>query len=176
MHSRLSHSHRAFRHASAMNLLLLGSTGRTGQLVLERAVCRGHDVTAVVRKQGTYQSRERLRIVVGDPLRADALKPALPGRDVVISCLGQRSRNDAHRLRDAAAATPAAITHTGVRRYLVVSQGLLFDGRNPVLAVLRLFLKRYLDDSAAMEHLVRASEVDWTIVRPPRLKEGSRPR
>jgi NAD(P)H-binding len=35
-------------------------------------------------------------------------------------------------------------------------------------------LARHIADSIAMEHLVRTSETDWTIVRP--LLEGGRPR
>jgi putative NADH-flavin reductase len=65
-----------------------------------------------------------------------------------------------------------AMSQSGVRRYLVVSQGLLFPSRNPMIALLRLILRRFVADSAAMERLVRASDADWTIVRPPRLVEG----
>jgi putative NADH-flavin reductase len=97
-------------------------------------------------------------------------------RDAVISCLGQRSRQDAYLLRDAAAAALEAMARTGVGRFLVVSQGLLFPSRNPLLKLLRLILARQLADSAAMEQLVRSSGVDWTIVRPPMLQDGGQPR
>lgn len=155
-----------------MNLFLTGANGRTGQLVLDKALARHHSVTAIVRKQGAIPSREHLRIVVGDPLRADDLAPVLANHDAVISCLGQRSRQDAYLLRNATAAALEAMARTGVRRYLVVSQGLLFPSRNPIILFLRLILARRVVDSAAMEQLVRASNVDWTIVRPPMLKDG----
>jgi putative NADH-flavin reductase len=58
----------------------------------------------------------------------------------------------------------------------VVSQGLLFPSWNPIIPLLRLILARHVADSLGMEQLVRASDVDWTIVRPPRLKEAGRPR
>jgi putative NADH-flavin reductase len=96
--------------------------------------------------------------------------------DAVISCHGQKSAADAHLLRDAASATLNAMARTGVRRYLVVSQGLLFPSRNPIILLLRLILARHVSDSSAMERLVSASDVDWTIVRPPRLLEGDRSR
>ena len=53
-----------------------------------------------------------------------------------------------------------------------MSQGLLFPSRNPLILLLRLILASAVVDSTAMERLVRASDVAWTIVRPPRLKEG----
>jgi putative NADH-flavin reductase len=155
-----------------MNLFLLGATGRTGRHVLDQALRRGHDVTALVRDPSALQARENLRRKVGDPRRADDLASALVGHDAVISCLGQRSPSDAALLRDAAAAALQALRRAGVRRYVVVSQGLLFQTRNPIIGLLRLILARHVADSAAMERLVCASDLDWTIVRAPRLLDG----
>jgi putative NADH-flavin reductase len=159
-----------------MNLFLLGATGRTGRLVLEQALSRGHTVTAVVRSPPAVQTRERLNIVVADPLHAEQWTPALANQDAVISCLGQKSRADAHLLRDAASSTLQAIALAGVDRYLVVSQGLLFQSRNPIILLLKLILARHVADSNAMEQIVSASDTDWIIVRPPRLLEGGIPR
>jgi putative NADH-flavin reductase len=155
-----------------MRLFLVGATGRTGKFVAEQAVSRGHAVTAVVRKAPAWDASNGLEVVVGDALRVDMLTPLLSGHDAVISCLGQRSRNDAFLLRDGASAMLAAMRGSGVRRYLVVSQGLLFVSANPVIRLLRWILAREVADSTAMESLVRTSGVNWTIVRPPRLTNG----
>jgi putative NADH-flavin reductase len=159
-----------------MKLFLLGATGRTGRRVIEQALARGHSVTAAVRARTVLQAQPRLNIVPIDPLDADRLAPALADHDVVISCLGQKSRADPHLLRDSAAATLNALARTGVRRYVVVSQGLLFASMNPIILLLRLILARHVADSIDMEKLVSASDTDWTIVRPPRLLEGGRSR
>jgi putative NADH-flavin reductase len=113
-----------------------------------------------------------LSVVVADPIRADLLAPAVANHDVVISCLGQKSPGDAHLLQNAAGAVLDAMASTGIRRLLVVSQGLLFPSRNPIILLLKLILARHVADSIAMEQIVCASEVDWIIVRPPRLLEG----
>jgi putative NADH-flavin reductase len=155
-----------------MNLLIIGATGRTGRPLTEQALERGHCVTAMIRGPGSLNRHQNLQIVVGDPSRYDDLARVLPGHDVVISCLGQRSRADASLLRNASAAMLDAMARSGVRRYLVVSQGLLFPSWNPIIALLRMILARHVADSIAMERLVCASDVDWTIVRPPRLLEG----
>lgn len=156
-----------------MNIFVLGGSGRTGRLVLDQALSRGHGVTAIARTQGTIRPSGSARIIVGVPLRVVVLAPLLANQDVVISCLGQRSSQDADLLRDAAAVTVEAMSLAHVRRYLVVSQGLLFPSRNPIIAILRLMLARHVEDSTAMEALIRASDLDWTIVRPPRLKKGA---
>ncbi len=156
----------------ATKLFILGATGRTGRHVVDQALSRGHAVTALVRRPEKVQGRENLQAKVGDPRRADDLAAGLAGHDAVISCLGQRSRGDASLLRDAAGAMLDAMDRAGVRRCLVVSQGLLFPGRNPIIQILKLMLARHVADSAAMERLVRASDVEWTIARPPRLLDG----
>lgn len=152
-----------------MKLLVLGATGRTGRLVVEQGACRRHAVTALVRGPGMLPARDNVDVVVGDPLRAADLEAVLPGHDAVISCLGQRSQKDAGLLCNAARAVLDVMPRCGVRRYLVVSQGLLFPSRNPIVALLRLSLARHVADTTEMENVVRASSVDWTIVRPPRL-------
>lgn len=154
-----------------MNLLILGATGRTGRLVTEQAISRGHSVTAIVRNPESLNPHTNLRSFIADPLDPDDLARVLPGQDAAISCLGQRSRANASLLRKAAAAMLVAMTRAGTRRYLVVSQGLLFPSRNPIIGLLRLVLARHVADSTAMEGLIQPSDTDWTIVRPPMLLE-----
>jgi uncharacterized protein YbjT (DUF2867 family) len=43
---------------------------------------------------------------------------------------------------------------------------------NPVIWALQLVMASKLADARAMEQVVRASDIDWTIVRPPQLKDG----
>jgi putative NADH-flavin reductase len=163
-----------------MKLVLLGATGQTGKLVTGQALTRGHAVTAIVRAPSARRSsalpaNKQLQTVVGDPRNTDILTPILADHDAIISCLGQRLRQDANLLRDSAAAMLAAMVRVGVRRCLVVSQGLLFPSWNPVITLLRAILARQVADSTAMERLVETSCTDWTIVRPPRLVDGGRP-
>ena len=155
-----------------MQILVVGATGRTGRRVVEQALARGHGVTALARRRTAFERHERLRTATGNPTSAGELEPALEGCDAVISCLGQRSRHDATLLRDAAVAMLEAMRGRSVAPYLVVSQGLLFPSKGWLVAALRVLLRRYVADSAAMEQILRASDVEWVIVRPPRLADG----
>jgi putative NADH-flavin reductase len=155
-----------------MKLLIVGATGRTGRLLTEQAIVRGHAVTAFVRSPQSLKPRAGLTIAAGNPLAANELAAVLPGHDVVISAIGRRSRDDATVLRDSAAAILKALQASPASRYIVVSQGLLFPSRHPIAVMLRWLLAIEIKDSGAMESLVRASDASWTIVRPPRLTEG----
>ena len=155
-----------------LNLFVLGATGRTGRHVTDQAIARGHRVTAMVRRPQSLNPDARLNIVIGDPLNADDLAKVLPGHNAVISCLGQRSSADATLLQDATKVLVRAMGRTGMRRCVVVSQGLLFPSRNPMIGLLRMMLARHVADSTAMERALQESSIDWTIARPPYLKDG----
>jgi putative NADH-flavin reductase len=92
----------------------------------------------------------------------------------VLSALGPRSSADATLLADCAQSTVAAMRRAGVRRLIVISSALLFPNLGPLAAILRLVLRSVLADSRRMEGLVEASsDLEWTIVRPPRLTNGA---
>jgi putative NADH-flavin reductase len=140
--------------------------------VTERALSHGHDVTAFVRTP-SLPARERLTVVVGDPRRIDDLLAVLPGHDAVVSCLGNATAPADRRLvTESASAMLTAMNKLNIKRYVVQSGALLFPSMNPVIWALQLVMASKLADARAMEHVVRASDIDWTIVRPPQLKHG----
>ena len=160
-----------------MNLLIVGAAGRTGRLLTELALGRGHGVSAVVRSSPLTLPRvnlnlANLKIVNGDALNAADMAAAIAGHDVIVSILGGRSKLNETLLEDAAAAMLAALRSERLRRYIVVSSGLLFTSGSPVTAALRLVFKRAVADCTSMENRVIASDALWTIVRPPRLTRG----
>jgi putative NADH-flavin reductase len=160
-----------------MRLYVIGGSGRTGQHVIDQAIARGHEVTALVRYEGSVSPKPRLQLIRGDAVQAKDVAAFLDGHDAVavVSCLGHRRSADVHLLEDAADALLDAMAFTGVSRCLFVSQGLLFASRNPLTGLLRWTLASHVSDSTAMEHLVELSDTDWTIVRASRLVDGGEP-
>jgi putative NADH-flavin reductase len=109
---------------------------------------------------------------LGDHCVAE-LREALAGHDAVVSALGPPALGRTTILRDSARSTVAAMEAEGVRRLLVVSMGALFQHAGILAALLRsTVLRNAAEDSREMERVVMASELDWTIVRPPRLTHG----
>ena len=75
-----------------MKVLLVGSTGATGKLALEKLLAAGHEVTAFARTPSSIGVKnDRLKIAQGDARDADALDRAVAGQDAVLSVLGPRS-------------------------------------------------------------------------------------
>jgi putative NADH-flavin reductase len=158
-----------------MRLYVIGGSGRTGHHLVGQAIARGHDVTALVRREDSLEPQPRLQLIKGDASQPEDVAAFLEGHDAVLSCLGHRRYADIHLLQDAADALLDAMACTGVSRCLFVSHGLLFAGNRPFAGLLRRFQARNVEDSTAMEHVVELSDTDWTIVRPPRLVDGGAP-
>lgn len=157
-----------------MRLFILGATGGTGKQLVELALQRGHHVTAFVRSPQKIPRHERLTIVEGDPHNTEQLARALPRHDAILSALGAIGRGQTTLLGDCAHSTIAAGTTSGVKRLFVVSSALLFPDAGLIGAVLSRFVFGHvLRDSLEMEQVVKNSSLDWTIVRPVRLTNGS---
>ncbi len=160
-----------------MRLFILGANGKTGTQLVDLALARGHEVTAFVRSPGKITRRHpRLEVRRGDPHRVDELASALPGHDVVLSALGVRPPKAfrPHTLvQECAASTVAAMTRAGVKRLVLVSVAVLFPLKGLRFAFFRRLLTHVMRDLGAAEQIVRATPLDWTIARPPRLIETS---
>lgn len=157
-----------------MRLFILGATGGTGRQLVDQALARGHQVTAFVRSPEKLGARrEGLSVRQGDPRDAAALNVALPGHDAVLSALGPPGPRRSTILSDSARSTVSAMQSSGIRRLLIVSAAILFEDLGLLAAVLRrTLLKNVVIGSGEMERIVAASDLDWTIVRPPRLTNG----
>jgi len=160
-----------------MRLVVLGATGGTGTEIIRRAVEGGHSVTAFVRSPERLKKLEhRISIVQGDLLDDGALTAVLGGHDAVLSGFGPRvpvSKADAHLLEQFAVALTGAMRRSGTRRVLIVSVAFLFKNSifPPAYLLGRLLFPGIVADAAVMESVIRASGLDWTIVRPPELTD-----
>ncbi len=152
-----------------MKLVILGANGRTGQLVLQAALEKGMDVTAVVRSAGKKPtfSHERLKVAVGDPCDREFLKHTLRGQDAVISTLGGRRPTKAATsvyYRSADALVDAA-WENGLKRVLVTSTALLFHEQTMMGKILRRLVPNVVQSATRMEDILRASGLNWTSAR-----------
>ncbi|MFD7836705.1 NAD(P)-dependent oxidoreductase [Streptomyces sp. NPDC059761] len=165
-----------------MKLTMFGATGGVGREVVRQALDAGHEVTAVVRDARLdVPAHERLVVaVVRDLTDEDALVPVLAGRSAVISALGAASNKQA-RLTPvtgpALRAIVSAMDRAGVSRLAAVSAAPVgpdvatdgFVARRVFLPLLRRALRDLYADLAVMEATIRASDTEWTVIRPPRL-------
>lgn len=161
-----------------MKIAVLGATGRTGRFVVDELLRRGHTVVALVRDPAGAALPEGVRLEPGDARDPAALQVLVAGTDAVVSALGP-VRGDRTLHRDVAPLVREAARAAGVRRFVGVSGAgidVAGDAKSVRDRLVSTLIQRLGGDAArdkAEEHRSWAgSELDWTLVRPPRLVDG----
>jgi putative NADH-flavin reductase len=161
-----------------MKLTIFGATGGTGTSLVGQALAGGHEVTAVVRDPARLAepAQPRLRVVTADVMDPAAISPAVADADAVLSALGPRGTGPTTISGDSAHSIIEAMRKTGARRLLTVSGTIVSDtGEGPVMRYLlkpvvrATQLRNVYADMRRAEDEVHDSDLDWTIIRPPRL-------
>jgi uncharacterized protein YbjT (DUF2867 family) len=163
---------------AGMKVVVFGATGGTGRELVKHALGHAHTVRAFVRRPDKLKIvHHRLEVVTGDVLDAASVQAAVAGQDAVFSALGVNGLKADTILSEGVANLLAAMEKERVRRLVFVSSLGVGDSRKqsgPLFrwVLLPTLLKHLFADKEKAEELIRASEVDWTIVRPGRLTKG----
>lgn len=169
-----------------MKVAVLGATGSTGSLVVEKLLAREHEVVAVSRSPMTnYVARPGFVSRVGDLTDPAFLRGVVQNCDAIISCLGQtraskglfaRSTSPPDIMRQVAVATIDAIGSGSQHLIYMSAFGVGADHRRHAL-IFRVILRlssihaAYLDHADAEASITR-SQIRWTIIRPPGLSDA----
>jgi putative NADH-flavin reductase len=163
-----------------MNLTILGATGSTGTILTNQALAAGHQVTAIVRDPArlTVPVHPGLRIVTASVMDPASIAPSLEAADAAISAIGPRGTGPTTVIQDSVRSIIKAMDKAGTRRFVQVSGSIAADeGESPYMRFLvkpvarRTFLRHVCADMRAGEAEIRASDLDWTILRPPALTD-----
>jgi putative NADH-flavin reductase len=164
-----------------MRLLVVGGNGRTGRILTERALERGHEVTVLDIESGApAEPRERLQVVHADILAPDTLPAVMAGQEAIVSLVSPHPRRNGRVYVEGTRNLTDAAAQAGISRLVVVSAegaGVSPDRlpffyrivlRIPVVARLYPALEQMETD------LMARNDVDWTIVRAAVLSDGPR--
>jgi putative NADH-flavin reductase len=163
-----------------MKIVVFGASGGTGKQIVEQALAAGHDVTAFVRTPARLTVQHpRLTICQGDVTNAGQVAQATQGQDAVISALGPSRPPVPGMMKTAAENITAAMRKHGVRRLISTTGAGVRDPQDqPKLAdriikfMLKLTAAEVLRDSEQNVNVIRAADLDWTVVRFPMLNDG----
>jgi uncharacterized protein YbjT (DUF2867 family) len=165
-------------HLARPRLLVLGATGGTGRLIVKQALARGFAVRALVRSPEKATDLAGAELCVGDARDPAALARALEGQDAVVSALGTPVSpfREVTVLSSATDALVAAMKTAAVRRLVCIigigagdsagHGGSVFDR-----LILPALLRKVYADKDRQEAIVRASGLDWVLVRPSVLND-----
>ncbi|GHH24694.1 NAD-dependent dehydratase [Sphingomonas glacialis] len=160
-----------------MKVLIIGAAGKTGSVMVERALAAGHIVTAFVRDAASYSLPENVRVVAGDATDQVSVDRAMAGQDAVIDSIGGKTPYLKTALeRSVAGAVVASMKAHGTKRIIVISAFGVGDSADQVSwfvehVIVPTWLRGSTEDKSATEAVVRASGIAFVIVRPAMLND-----
>ncbi len=162
-----------------MKLLVFGSTGGTGRELLKQALDQGHDVVAYSRNPVKLDDikHKKLQIIQGNVLDRAAVENAIEGQEAVLSAIGAGAKRTKLR-EEGTRIIIEAMQKNGIRRFICQSSFGVGDSRSELpfftrYIIVAIFLRHAFADHERQEPLIKQSSLDWTIVRPPYLMDGS---
>lgn len=150
-----------------MKIALIGATGFVGAGILQEALDRGHEVSAIVRDASALPTAANLRATTANATDADALADAVREHDLVISAFNPVSDPDGRGTQ----AIIDGVRRAGVPRLLVVGgAGTLEVAPGQRLVDQPDFPAEWKDGAlrtaAFLDQLRDEREVDWVFVSP----------
>ena len=171
-----------------MKLLLLGSTGRTGKIVLEIALKKGYQVNCLARNTERIKKRKGLTIFQGNPTNENDLKKAIYKCDFVISVLNISRKTDfpwsslktpSTFLSDAMNIVVRISKNENIKRISICSAWGVAETKNDIPKWFKWLINRSNIGIAYNEHekqeeIISKSKLNWTIIRPVGLSNSKK--
>ena len=155
-----------------MKILILGSTGGTGQQLVTQSLKQNYEVTALARDPSRLKlNHERLTVVKGSVLDKEVLANALDGKDAVLSALGVgKSLKSKDLISNAVRILIPAMNEKNAKRLVFLSAfgvGETFNQADFIQRIIyRLFLRNIYADKSKADDQIRRSTLEWTLVYP----------
>lgn len=162
-------------------IALFGASGKTGQQFLSVALAKGYGVKALVRTPSKVPTRPNLAVLPGDVLNAADVARTVQGADVVVSLFGHVKDSPEWLQTDGTRNIVKAMKQHNVRKIISLSGGgLPYAEDKPkipdylIRGIMKLVLPKVLNDAIRHAEVLQQSNLDWIIVRGPRLTDEPR--
>lgn len=156
-----------------MHIALFGASGTIGQRILQEALARGHQVTALVRNPEKFQVKHaQLSVKAANVLDPPSVTQAATGHDVVISAIGPAGDQPEKIMVEAARSLLQGVEQAGVPRLLIVggagslevAPGVMLMDAPTFPATWKTIAQAHADALAIYQ---RETHLNWTYLSPP---------
>ena len=162
-----------------MKLAIFGGTGKGGRFLVPLALEAGHEVVVLSRNPSNMTiQNERLTVLQGDISERASVDAVIQGADAVMSSLGAKNSAPPFSISKGFDNILPSMNQHNVRRLIMSCGAVIFDPLDkpqpPNLLfnfIWRHFQTNVYEDMGQVVEKVRASDLDWTIVRVPYLTE-----
>lgn len=163
-----------------MNIAIFGASGATGRLLTEHCLAAGHHVSALVRNPDDFPFRDQVRVVQDPGFKHARVRQVVEHADAVLSALGARTLARDEVIERGLPVILRAMHSVGVRRIVVLGAA----GAKPGSLIRQPAPVRWIVQHVVYDNVLRwpmrsqqfqyetlsASDVDWTMVLPPKLR------
>ena len=157
-----------------MHITIFGAGGNVGRLLVKAALGHGHSVTAFVHGEPRFPHHPYLTLHRGDIHDPQSVAKAMRGSDAIISALGSWGTPKKDILSSGMQSIIPAMQQQGIQRLVSltgadarVSGDEISRLHRITHAALTLFASKVLRDSEEHIRLLRASGLDWMVIRSP---------
>ncbi|MEO5691291.1 MAG: NAD(P)H-binding protein [Candidatus Saccharimonadales bacterium] len=161
-----------------MKIAVIGANGKTGQILVNEAVQRGHSVRAGVFRTNTFKTSDYIESVHCDAMKLEDVTKLIKGCDAVVSLIGHIPNSPAFVQTTAISNVLSAMKAQRITRIVsLTGTGVRMPGDKPSLIdhVLNVGIKIIdgdrIRDGIAHADVLRESDADWTIIRVLKLTD-----
>lgn len=169
-------------------ILVLGGTGKTGRLLIGKAIARGYKVTALVRDSSSLVDVEDLTTVQGTPTKLVDVQRAVQATTdlpmAIISTLGQQRKSGSpwsaptsppKFVAEAISNSVRVATEVHIPKLVVMSMWGAGDSYTSLNFLMRLVMNysnmaQTLEDHNLVDRIVKDSGLNSVLARPTMLK------
>lgn len=166
-----------------MIIVVFGANGKVGRKIVGKLLADGHTVRAFIHHHSGLTPHKKLKLIKGDIHLLNDVERAINGSDAVISALGSWGTKTKDIVASGTANIIPAMEKHGVKRIVTLTgagaqdifdqPGLIDKISRPLLF---LVAGKILRDGERHIALLRASQLDWTVVRSPAMLENGKSR
>jgi putative NADH-flavin reductase len=163
-----------------MKITIFGSTGFVGKVLIKKAIAAGYQVKTLARNpEKLDEIKDKIEIVEGSVFESSNVEAAIEGAEVVLSTIGppQGKSCDPYQYENAIKEIVRIMDKKGIKRYIHIGGAAHQGGADEEWSFnrkfLRLFLNLFGKQILVAKHLewevLKSSDLDWTLIRPPRI-------
>ena len=167
-----------------MKMAILGSTGFIGNELLKKCIEKGHQIKVLVRNSNKLgELIEKVEVIEGDYFDKDKVEKTLIGTEIVISAIGPstKKRENSEKYESAMTNLVLIMKKHKIKKIILiggaatpVKDNEVFNFKQKFLSFMLNLMGKYIIQIKSKESAILAkSELDWIIVRPPRVTKGT---
>lgn len=165
-----------------MKIAILGSTGFVGQALLEKALDNGFQVKTLVRNPEKLGNlKNKVEFIQGDIFQLEKVDQCISGVQAVLSTVPPEAKTkEPEKYGLLMQELVRLLKKNDIKRFIHIGGAAHGGGENENWTfgrkLLRLFLNLTWKPGLIAKKLewevLQKSEIDWTLLRPPRIKNG----